>query len=98
MPEIHPRRIKIAGKHWTLTSASIPGYDGLAENNPSTKNKHIWINKATKGRDLLDTLVHELLHCAEPKWSEEAVTQTATEIAKVLWDLGYRSADLGDED
>lgn len=98
MPEIHPRRIKIGGKYWTLVSANIPGYDGLAENDPKTTKKHIWISRNAKGRDLLDTVIHEFAHCFEKKWSEEAVLQFGTELATILWDLGYRSEELGDED
>ena len=98
MPEIHPLRIKIGGKYWTLTSARIPGFDGLAENNPKTPNKHIWINENTKGKDLLDTIIHEFSHCFEPRWKEDTVLQFGTELAEVLWKLGYRSTELGDED
>jgi hypothetical protein len=98
MPEIHPRRIKIGGKYWTLVSANIPGYDGLAENDPKTTKKHIWISRSVKGKNLLDTIIHEGLHCALPCLSEEAVLQFGTELAAILWDLGYRSEELGDED
>jgi hypothetical protein len=98
MPEIHPRRVKIGGKYWTLTSASLRGVDGWAENDPKTPRKHIWINQNTKGLALLDVILHELIHCVEPKWHEDAVLQISSELAKILWDLGYRSADLGDED
>ena len=89
MPTIHPRRIKINGKYWTLVSASIPGYDGLAENNPKTYRKHIWINSSTKEMDLLDTIIHEVVHCAVPRWSEDAVLEFASDLAKILWDLGF---------
>lgn len=96
MPEIHPRRVKIGGKYWTLVSANIPGYDGLAENDPQTTKKHIWISRHISGKDLLDTLIHEATHCFAPLWSEEAVLQFSSELAHVLWDLGYHSEDLGD--
>jgi hypothetical protein len=98
MPEIHPTRITIAGKYWTLTSADIPGFDGLAENSPNVKNKHIWINRNTKGKDLLDTVIHEVVHCFEPRWDEHTVLQFGSELAEILWKLGYRSEDLGDTD
>lgn len=98
MPEIHPKRVRIGGRYWKLVSAKIPGHDGLAENDWRTKHKHIWINSATTGKDLLDTLIHEITHCYAPHWSEDAVTQFASELATVLWDLGYRAVELGDED
>lgn len=98
MPYIHPQRVKICGRYWTLTSAPLPGYDGLAENIPTTPRKTIWINEKTKGVDLLDTLIHEVCHCSAPWLIEDAVLQFSTDLAKILWDLGYRSHDLGDED
>lgn len=97
MPYIHPKRIKICGKYWTLASSPLPGYDGLAENDPKTPKKHIWINEKTTGIDLLDTIIHEIVHCSAPALSEQAVLEFSTDLAKVLWDLGYRSTDLGDD-
>lgn len=98
MPEIHPQRIRIGGKYWTLASARLPGYDGLAENDPRTVKKHIWINQQTRGKDLLETVIHEVSHCYAPLWSEDAITQFGSELAAILWNLGYRSQDLEDED
>lgn len=98
MASIHPRRVVINGKYWTLTTASLRGVDGWAENDPKTPRKHIWIADTTKGRDLLDVIIHELLHCAIPQWTEDAILQLASELTKILWDLGYRSAELGDDD
>ena len=97
MASIHPRRVVIGGKYWTLTTASI-GVFGWAENDPKTPQKHIWISDKAKGLDLLDTIIHEVTHCAEKKWSEDAVLEFSSDLAKILWDLGYRSTDLGDED
>ena len=88
----------IDGKYWTLATAPLRGLDGLAENDPTTPKKHIWISDKVKGRDLLDTIIHEVTHCSEKKWIEEAVLQFSSDLAKILWDLGYRSTELGDED
>jgi len=46
------------------------------------------------GEDLcsLDTSIHEMLHaCTE--LAEDAVTETATDIAKCLWRLGWRKPE-----
>lgn len=90
--------MKINGKYWTLTTAPLKGLDGLAENQPKTPRKHIWISHTVKGLDLLDTIIHEVTHCQCELWSEDAVLQFSSDLAKILWDLGYRSTDLGDED
>lgn len=54
-----------------------------------TKRK-ILVSKKLTGVDRLDTIIHELLHAHHPQLSEESVTETATGIAEVLWELGYR--------
>jgi hypothetical protein len=38
----------------------------------------------------MDTLIHEALHCIRPELDEAAVADTATDIARLLWKLGYR--------
>jgi hypothetical protein len=43
--------------------------------------------------ELLDTLLHELVHCCRPELDETAVTEMSREMARVLWALGYRRAE-----
>jgi hypothetical protein len=38
----------------------------------------------------LNVLIHEVLHASRPELAEEAVTETANDIEKVLWRRGYR--------
>lgn len=40
--------------------------------------------------ELIDTVVHELIHAAFPYLEEEAVHEGATSIAKSMWEMGYR--------
>jgi hypothetical protein len=40
--------------------------------------------------DLLDTVIHECLHACYPDLDEDAVTEAATDIAKVLFRMGCR--------
>ena len=60
-----------------------------------TPRKAIWIATQQKPLDVLDTIIHELLHAALPDLCEESVLETATDIAKVLTRLGV-SLDLPD--
>jgi|TARA_Y100001963_G_C6680486_1_gene399614 hypothetical protein len=53
-----------------------------------TPRKAIWIATQQKPIDVLDTLIHELLHASFPDLCEEAVLETATDIAKILYRLG----------
>ena len=46
-----------------------------------------------RGFDLLDSAIHEIMHIQIPDLSEEAVTNNATEMADLLWKLGYRMTD-----
>lgn len=57
---------------------------------PTVRRPRITIRRALKPRAMLMVTVHELLHAAYPHLSEEAVTESATEIARVLYRLGAR--------
>ena len=91
MPEIHPRTIQIRRKRWTLFSHEQSGRNTFGECDPvGAKKKQISVKPNIAGVDALDTLIHEMLHAAMPDIAEEVVYQTASDLAKVLWDLGYR--------
>jgi hypothetical protein len=57
---------------------------------PTTSKPEIWVKRNQKPIDLMDTIIHEVLHAVRPELSEEAVLDTATTIAKVLWKFNYR--------
>lgn len=83
-------KIKVKGEDWTVSFRLIRDdamgwciYD----------DQKILVDKRLEGETRLDVLIHELLHAHHPQLSEESVTQTATEIARVLWRLGYRGVD-----
>ena len=52
--------------------------------------KKVLISDKIEGKKKLDTEIHEFLHEAYPDLNEEAVCTTATDLAKILWALGYR--------
>ena len=60
--------------------------------------KKILVDSRLKGKDRLDVLIHEMLHAHHRQLSEEAVTQTASDIAEVLWKIGYRDCNHGYRD
>lgn len=41
-------------------------------------------------KDMLETAVHEAVHCMFPKATEQVVERTSFEIADMLWRMGYR--------
>jgi hypothetical protein len=64
---------------------------GELDGNCDTDNKY-WL---VVGRDLnkkvgLETAIHEALHACSWKTDEEKVNNTARDIARFLWNLGYR--------
>lgn len=46
-----------------------------------------------RGFDLLDSAIHEIKHLQYPDLSEEAVLANATEMADLLWKIGFRWTD-----
>lgn len=86
------RRVKLGGRYWRLRSVdhkTLPcNYDGICDHSEA-KKKTIRIANNLAGRDLLDTLIHEMLHACLPHLNEEAVETTATDIARILHKLGW---------
>ena len=50
----------------------------------------IHIDERLKGIEYLDTIIHEVMHVQNPRWSEIKVQGHATEMARILWDVGIR--------
>lgn len=91
MPEIHPRTINIRRKRWTLFSHEQSGRNTFGECDPvNAPSKQISVKPNVLGVAALDTLIHEMLHAAMPDITEDAIYETASDIARVLWALGYR--------
>ena len=59
-----------------------------------TDDRTIAIDKRLKGLDRLETIIHEVIHVQNPKWTEIMVEGKAKEMAVILWELGYRCVDL----
>ena len=51
----------------------------------------IRVLSSLRGKEKLDTLVHEMLHAVLPEQEELWVNSVASDIATVLWDYGYRN-------
>ena len=50
----------------------------------------IEIRRSLQGRNMIDTIVHEVLHAAQPDMSETGVDETASAIAIALYAAGCR--------
>ena len=80
-------RIKLRGRWWRLVREKLPPQiDGLCDPN----NRTLTIRPKLSGERELDVAIHEMLHACHDDLAEEAVTETASDIARCLWRLGYR--------
>lgn len=80
---------QIGGQRWLFRYSTLKGSAfGWTE---YAKRKILIHSGLKKSRARLECEVHEILHASlGPTISEEAVTSTAKDLAKVLWLLGYR--------
>lgn len=94
MPRDHVYRL--LGVRWLLRFTRLRGAAAGWAYLPDRKNprmqRKILIDERLERRTRLETILHELLHVAFPTVSEEHVTESARDIAKVLWSLGYRES------
>jgi hypothetical protein len=80
-------RCRLRGKYYRLKFAKLERpLLGLCDWDKRT----ITICDQLDGELELDTIVHELLHACQPDLAEDTVEQTATDVARVLFRLGYR--------
>lgn len=92
MPKIHPQKIEIRGKPWTILTRRMKYFDGLCDH-PGTPSREIWIHTSLKGEEMLSTLIHEATHASFSDLSEEAVSEFGNDLARILWHLGYKNED-----
>ena len=85
--------LKINKKNWKvkIVNSTKLSPSTLGEcDHPDYAKPEIWVKRNQKPLDLMDTIIHEVLHAVRPELCEEAVLDTATTIAKALWKLNYR--------
>jgi hypothetical protein len=85
--------LKINNKIWKIRivkSTEMSPYSLGECDDPKYAKPEIWVKRSQKPIDLMDTIIHEVLHAIRPELSEEAVLETATTVAKALWKLNYR--------
>lgn len=79
-------RHKIRGKIWTLEYVRrLPeGARGSCDA-PTMPEKKIKIKQSLRGLLKLDTIIHEGLHAGLWDLDEEAVTELASDLARMIW-------------
>lgn len=97
MGETH--HFKLGGKIWPLKftrlRGSAVGWTVFRDPKNPDAVERILIDEKTykRGRAGLELLIHELMHALNNQLSEEAVTQQAADMARVLWALGWRRTE-----
>lgn len=54
----------------------------------------IHIDERLKGKEMLYVTIHEIYHILNPTFSEMKVRGHSQEMADLLWEAGFRKADL----
>lgn len=84
-------RVRIRGKVWDLRYVPTLGKKTWGDcDEPDQPKKQIRVSREAKGVNELETLIHELFHCAYPDLREEAVEEGIADVARILWKLGWR--------
>lgn len=68
-------------------------FDDLDGNCDTDTKLWLIVERDLSKRIGLETTIHEALHASVWSKSERVVTQTARDIARLLWNLGYRYKD-----
>ena len=84
-------KARLRGKYWGITRTKNLKSRGDIDN-PTVKSKKIRVSTKIEdnSEELLEVVIHECLHGLFWDISEEAVTESAQDLAKVLYDLGAR--------
>lgn len=91
------KRITLRSKKYRVVLAARLGPDDHPVmgdcSDPNRTGKTIRYYMGLKGERRLDVLIHEMLHACFWDISEESVEESATDIARALWRVGYHMND-----
>lgn len=79
--------MKIKVTYRKLGKEKVWGWAHLGSN-------HIEIDSSVKGKKHLELLIHEASHLIHPKASEAEIERLSISLTHLLWEQGYRRADL----
>jgi len=88
-----PRSVTILGKRWRLSFAPHLGRNLGTCEHPETPSKTIRIQAGLKGTELVEVLIHEMLHAANWHLNEEFVDHFCRDAARALKRLGLLRED-----
>ena len=80
---------KVILKTPRITEKALPPKDGVW-GWANKEDFEIDIEKLQCGKEYLNTLIHEMLHCMLPDLSERSITKMADIMAAQIWKRRYR--------
>ena len=78
-------RHKIRGKMWNVRRVPNLGNARGSCDPPKKPNKEIKLLSSLRGQELLEVLLHEILHAALWDLDEQAIEETAADAARAIW-------------
>lgn len=88
------RTVYVGDQRWKIIRKRLRSDDGQCDYGKKT----IRVDERLHGVDLLDTLIHELIHARWPDLSEDAVAEFSETVSGVLDAEGFRQPDDHDEE
>ena len=79
------------GKRWKLVDAGS-GNGGICQG-PHIKRREMLVPMTGNSQHDLDTVLHEGLHACFWDIDEEGIHESAADLARLLWRLGWRKED-----
>ena len=77
-------RVVISGQYWTIRFVSrLTGYGDC-----DWEKRTVRLRNGQTKEELLDTLIHEILHAGDPHKTEEWVEQTANSLTAAIKAIG----------
>ena len=83
------------GKRYNFVVKKLKQIRGMTEH-PDAKHKTVYIDSRETGKELLATLIDELIHCAVWEIENGVVDEISDDMADILWRCGLRFTDEED--
>lgn len=81
-------RVTINGVPWVLYHDDLSGWSDHHE-------RQVWVEKRLKGKSLLGTVIHEIMHAQNPDLSEPRIDARANELTEIVWGFCHARGDKG---
>jgi len=89
------KTITMRGRRYRFIVKKLSKVRGMTDH-PATKGKAVHIDSREEGKQLLATVLDELIHCAVWELENEIVDEISDDMAEVLWRCGLRFTETED--